>query len=45
MDYPDSAGPHALPAHAARIRLIAGPLLVPVLTVFGLAGITSVEDL
>jgi hypothetical protein len=30
--------------HAARIRLVAGPLLEPVLTVSGLADITSVSD-
>jgi anti-anti-sigma factor len=40
-EYLDSAGVHALFAHASRIRLIAGPLLEPVLTISGLAGITS----
>ena len=44
VEYLDSAGVHVLFAHAARIRLIAGPLLEPVLTVSGLADITSVED-
>ena len=44
VEYLDSAGVHALFEHAARIRLIAGPLLEPVLTVSGLADITSVED-
>jgi hypothetical protein len=40
----DSAGVHALFAHASRIRLIAGPLLEPVLTVSGLSGITSAGE-
>jgi anti-anti-sigma factor len=44
VEYLDSAGVHALFAHASRIRLIAGPLLEPVLTVTGLAGITSMGD-
>ena len=44
VEYLDSAGVHALFAHAARIRLIAGPLLEPVLTVSGLSDITSVSD-
>ena len=44
VEYLDSAGVHALFEHASRIRLIAGPLLEPVLTVSGLSGITSVSD-
>ena len=44
VEYLDSAGVHALFAHASRIRLIAGPLLEPVLTISGLSGITSVGD-
>jgi anti-sigma B factor antagonist len=44
VDYLDSAGVHALFGHASRIRLIAGPLLEPVLTVTGLSGITSVSE-
>ena len=44
VEYLDSAGVHALFAHASRIRLIAGPLLEPVLTVSGLSDITSVTD-
>jgi len=44
VEYLDSAGVHALFEHAARIRLIAGPLLEPVLTVSGLSDITSVSD-
>ena len=43
-EYLDSAGVHALFEHAARIRLVAGPLLEPVLTVSGLSDITSVSD-
>ena len=44
VKYLDSAGVHALFGYAARIRLIAGPLLEPVLTVSGLSGITSMRD-
>ena len=44
VEYLDSAGVHALFAYASRIRLIAGPLLEPVLAVSGLSGITSVND-
>ena len=44
VEYLDSAGVHVLFAYAARIRLIAGPLLEPVLTVSGLSDITSVSD-
>ena len=43
VEYLDSAGVHVLFAQAARIRLIAGPLLEPVLTVSGLSDITSVS--
>ena len=44
MEYLDSAGVHALFGYAPRIRLIAGPLLEPVLTISGLSGITSMRD-
>jgi len=44
VEYLDSAGVHVLFAHASRIRLIAGPLLEPVLTVSGLSGITSADE-
>jgi anti-sigma B factor antagonist len=40
VEYLDSAGINALFAYASRIRLIAGPLLAPVLTISGLADIT-----
>ena len=43
VEYLDSAGVHALFGYAPRIRLIAGPLLEPVLTVSGLSGITSMR--
>ena len=44
VEYLDSAGVHVLFAHASRIRLIAGPLLEPVLAVSGLSGITSAGE-
>ena len=44
VEYLDSAGIHALFAHASRLRLMTGPLLVPVLSVSGLAGITAVGE-
>ena len=44
VEYLDSAGVHALFGYAPRIRLIAGSLLEPVLTVSGLSGITSMRD-
>ena len=44
VEYLDSAGVHALFAYASRIRLIAGPLLEPVLAVSGLSGITSAGE-
>lgn len=42
VGYLDSAGINALFTHASRIRLIAGPLLTPVLTISGLSDVTSV---
>ncbi len=44
VEYLDSAGINALFAHASRVRLIATPLLAPVLTISGLADITSVRS-
>jgi len=44
VEYLDSAGINALFGYASRIRIIASPLLAPVLTVSGLSGITSVRD-
>ncbi|GGL62559.1 anti-anti-sigma factor [Streptomyces fumigatiscleroticus] len=44
VEYLDSAGLGVLFLHADRVELVAGPLLTPVLTVSGLAGITTVHD-
>jgi anti-sigma B factor antagonist len=44
VEYLDSAGINALYQHVSRVRLIAAPLLVPVLTVAGLAEVTSVRE-
>ncbi|MEV7802039.1 STAS domain-containing protein [Microbispora sp. NPDC088329] len=44
VDYLDSAGLSVLFDHAERITLIANPLLTPVLTVSGLAGLATVHD-
>ncbi|MGW0363364.1 STAS domain-containing protein [Streptomyces sp. NPDC002990] len=43
VEYLDSAGLAVLFAHAHRIELIATPLLTPVLTVSGLAELTTVH--
>ena len=43
VEYLDSAGINALFGHATRIRLIASPLLAPLLTICGLSDITSVQ--
>ena len=44
VEYLDSAGINALYEYVARVRLIAAPLLVPVLTVAGLADVVSVRE-
>jgi anti-sigma B factor antagonist len=44
VEYLDSAGVHVLFAHAPGLRLIASPLLVPVLAISGLSDVTSVSD-
>ncbi|GLW09108.1 anti-anti-sigma factor [Microtetraspora sp. NBRC 13810] len=44
VDYLDSAGLTTLFEHAERIQLIAPPLLTPVLTVSGLAELTTVHS-
>jgi anti-sigma B factor antagonist len=44
VEYLDSAGINALFVHAVRIQVIASPLLMPVLTVSGLAGLTSLHE-
>ncbi|MFF3849807.1 STAS domain-containing protein [Streptomyces sp. NPDC002328] len=43
VEYLDSAGLSLLFAHADRLRLIAGPLLAPVLTISGLADLATVH--
>ncbi|MGK5447872.1 STAS domain-containing protein [Streptomyces radiopugnans] len=43
VDYLDSAGLSVLFSHADRIELIANPLLIPVLTVSGLADLTTIH--
>ncbi len=43
VDYLDSAGIHALYAAAPAVRLVASPLLSPVLDISGLLGITSIR--
>ncbi|MEV5320561.1 STAS domain-containing protein [Streptomyces sp. NPDC052687] len=44
VEYLDSAGLSVLFAHADRIELIAGPLLLPVLTVSGLADLMTIHS-
>jgi anti-sigma B factor antagonist len=44
VDYLDSAGIHALYTVVPRVRLVASPLLSPVLDISGLLGITSVRQ-
>ncbi|MFC7534876.1 STAS domain-containing protein [Actinoplanes sp. GCM10030250] len=43
VEYIDSAGLASLFQHVERIHLLAGPLLAPVLTISGLAGLTTVD--
>ncbi|GGW60520.1 anti-anti-sigma factor [Streptomyces lucensis JCM 4490] len=43
VDYLDSAGLNVLFAHAERLELIAPPLLQPILTVSGLADLSTVH--
>jgi anti-anti-sigma factor len=45
VEYLDSAGLTVLFAHAARIELVANELLAPVLTISGLADMTTVHSL
>ncbi|GGX91899.1 STAS domain-containing protein [Streptomyces fructofermentans] len=44
VDYLDSAGLNVLFAHVDRLELIATPLLEPVLTISGLARLTTVHS-
>ena len=43
VEYLDSGAINALFAHADRIRLIANPIVMPVLTVSGLTDVATVE--
>jgi anti-sigma B factor antagonist len=45
VEYLDSAGLTVLFAHATHIELIATPLLAPVLTISGLADITTMHQI
>jgi anti-anti-sigma factor len=45
VEYLDSAGLTVLFRHASRIELIATPLLAPVLTISGLADVTTMHGL
>ncbi|MFG1616530.1 STAS domain-containing protein [Nonomuraea wenchangensis] len=45
VEYLDSAGLTVLFSHVERIRLVANPLIEPVLTISGLAELTTVEGL
>jgi anti-anti-sigma factor len=45
VEYLDSAGLSVLFTHTDRIELIATPLLAPVLTISGLADLTTVHGL
>lgn len=44
VEYLDSAGLAALFPHAERIALVASPLLAPLLTISGLADLTTVQS-
>jgi anti-sigma B factor antagonist len=44
VEYLDSAGLAALFPHVEHVRLVAGPLLGPLLTIAGLADVTTIRD-
>jgi anti-sigma B factor antagonist len=44
VEYLDSAGLAALFPHVEHVRLVAGPLLGPLLTVAGLADVTTIRS-
>jgi anti-sigma B factor antagonist len=44
VEYLDSAGLAALFPHVDHVRLVAGPLLAPVLTIAGLDDRTTIDD-
>jgi anti-anti-sigma factor len=43
VEYLDSAGLAALFPHVEHVRLVAGPLLAPVLTIAGLDDLTTIQ--
>ncbi|GGP64819.1 STAS domain-containing protein [Saccharothrix coeruleofusca] len=45
VDYLDSAGLSVLFTHADHVELLASPLLAPVITISGLAEVTTVRGL
>ena len=44
VEYIDSAGLAALFPHVEQVHLVATPLLGPVLTIAGLADVTTIQD-
>lgn len=44
VEYLDSAGLAALFPHIDHVRMVAGPLLGPLLTVAGLADVTTIRE-
>ena len=44
VEYLDSAGLAVLFPHVDHVRLVAGPLLGPLLTIAGLADVTTIRD-
>ncbi|GIE97563.1 STAS domain-containing protein [Paractinoplanes rishiriensis] len=44
VEYLDSAGLAALFPHVDHLRLVAGPLLAPVLTIAGLDDLTTLQE-
>jgi len=44
VEYLDSAGLAALFPHVDHVRLVAGPTLGPLLTIAGLADVTTIRD-
>ncbi|MEV4369398.1 STAS domain-containing protein [Nonomuraea sp. NPDC049637] len=45
VEYLDSAGLTVLFTHAARIRLVANPVLEPVLTIAGFADVAAIQEI
>jgi anti-anti-sigma factor len=44
VEYIDSAGLAVLLPHVEHVRVVAGPMLAPVLTIAGLADLTTITD-